>query len=66
MYHDWKQKNTSQTESADFRAPQIVLDTGLLLDVLVLSLLTTLICRLLCKNWPILLASKIVQFDRPT
>jgi len=28
MYHDWKQKNTSQTQEPDFRAPQIILDTG--------------------------------------
>jgi len=30
MYHEWKQKNTKQADDADFRAPQIVLDTGLL------------------------------------
>ena len=29
VYHEWKQKNTKQAEAADFRAPQIVLDTGL-------------------------------------
>lgn len=29
VYHDWKQKNMKQEQAADFRAPQIVLDTGL-------------------------------------
>jgi len=56
MYHEWKQKNTSQSQDADFRAPQIVLDTGLSLCHLILAVsvtccLTSLFKPFLTVHW---------------
>ena len=56
MYHEWKQKNASQSQDADFRAPQIVLDTGLLLGhhvlpICVICSLTSLFQPFLTVHW---------------